>query len=303
MLSIANKYQSEYESDAAKTQDTALSMAAGHLMANYQGVYKKANRGAWSMLGRFQGKDFGQLFRNGGVTEVETRDENGNIKKTSYRSDFYDRAGLSGYDASTLPAADESALVGINRGIEDGKITGRERAGIVGLAGESYGNETVYFQPKVADQIRKTIIGGSTKATIGGVNAKALSRLAEDVRQGTIANDDRNKLVTMAREALEGDHVTGSAQAKALNEVLRAAGESPVRLRGNLDVHEDGGSDRFDVRGTSGDSDGSRRSRISLPSDTPTPEEQRHEDEFRRQMDERGRRDNNDRMMGGGSSS
>lgn len=255
MLKMAQKYSSFYQGVAPGT-DTALSMAAGHLMDNYNGLMKKSNRGTWSMLGHFQGGDFAPLFdkENGRIIGLDSKGRplaEGASDAAAYTSTFYDQLGLNGYNAMSLIEADDAVRDGINRGIADGSINGANKANIVSLASEAYGNQNVHFQPKVAEQIRKTLIDGNTATTIGGMDTGALERLAGDIEKGTLAGSSRDKLVNMAKTALSTPgFVTNAEHAAQLNNILAAAGKETIPFAGQINTQsESADSGSINLRG------------------------------------------------------
>ncbi len=291
-LAHATAQKKIYGDESVDKSKSALAQASAHLLSSqHQGNLKKSNRGLWAMQTHFNSGDFSHitaLDENGDVISSPTGQTD---KIKQFTADFYEGKGLDGYGESELTGADDDALRGINRTIkrfnarqfregpdssdpdENESKLGKQVRAIATLAGNAYGKDGFSTQGKVAEQMREMIINGSDApgdqpTILGGINAKALNKLADDITTQQLSDEQKQILVKNAYRAFRQDGGVNDAEhAAALNHILAAAGQQTVEWSGRVDTRNASGSGsqriphdrqstpRIDIAGSGGPSD------------------------------------------------
>lgn len=227
-------------------QETALSLAAGHLMHDFGDTYKKANRGMHAMLGDLSQRQYSRGLTGGNSFERVSlgQDQRTGKERYSYRSSLYDTAGLGSYNPQTFGDADDEALSRI--GAKIGTMSEGDVSTAVALAnGALSGKNSTQLQDKIRRNFETIATGAYSRGAVGqSIDASTPtlgSSLLTQAENGTISSligriqstdpdtkmsdSDARSLAENARRALESGMVVKDAD--GLQQILTA-----VRSRG-----------------------------------------------------------------------
>jgi len=250
MMSVLSKNASTMATGQINGTETGLSKAAAHLSREHMATYKAKNRGMYSLIGDLsrQQYDMGTQEMRDAHGHVITDPVTGQARRHTlrrvvsgtdsqgrdifeYRSDHYDRSGLSSYTAETLAGADEGTIDRIMEGIDSGNIDSADLQTISTTASEALNSDTVRVQPKIAAKLRQIERAGyaASPSSFARASDASLGDIAGRIQSGEIndanGSTELTRLALSAQSALRDPSALHSpATAERLNQILTAAG-------------------------------------------------------------------------------
>lgn len=250
MMSVLAKNASTMATGQMNGTETGLSKAAAHLSREHMATYKAKNRGMYSLIGDLsrQQYDMGTQEMRDAHGNVITDPTTGQARRHAlrrivsgtdsqgkdvfeYRSDHYDKSGLSSYTAETLAGADEGTIDRIMEGIGSGNINDADLQTISTTASEALNSDTVRVQPKIAKKLRQIERAGyaASPSSFARASDASLGDIVGRIQAGEINNangsTELTRLALSAQSALRDPSALHSqATAERLNQILTAAG-------------------------------------------------------------------------------